>query len=467
MSIRQATLTTLFATALIAGTVGAFLVPVPAFAAAATEPTDQPMPLPDLLPTLQPAVVAITVLSHITPTPPPGQPSLWRERGSGFIVTKDGMLGTARHVVANGFDFTVTLLDGTQLKADLVFEASTLDVAVLKIRGDGPFPTVKMGDSNTVRVGDPVFTIGNPLGLQQTVTHGIISALDRDLGDTRYDNYMQTDAPINPGNSGGPLFNAEGEVIGMNMEIYTRGGGGSIGLGFVLPINDAHWTVMQWRRNHDARPSWIGAAMQPLSPDLATALGYPKQLGVVVAATAPGGPAAEAKLQSGDVVLKFGDGGPMNARSFQRSVAMSEPGKAVPMEIWRDNKVMTVQVTPRPWPDYMMVAVPPMSAQDLGVAVSANLGIDLAPLDKAARGKLKLAPNQQGVPITSVAPSTDASLKGVTAGSAILAADDQPVTSVAAFREHVKSARQQKHPFLLLQTNDGNNISLVALRLGS
>lgn len=465
MSIRQATLATLLATALIAGTAGALLAPVPAFAAAAdTAPADQPKPLPDLLPSLQPAVVAIKVYSHITPTPPPGQSSLWRELGSGFIVTKDGMIGTARHVVANGFDFTVTLLDGTQLKADLIFEAPTLDVAVLKIRGDGPFPTVRIGDSNTVRVGDPVFAIGNPLGLQQTVTHGIISALDRDIGDTRFDNYMQTDAPINPGNSGGPLFNAKGEVIGMNMEIFTRGGG-SIGLGFVLPINDAAWTVMQWRRNHDARPSWIGADMQALSPDLAAVLGYPKQLGVVVAAADPGGPAAEAKLQSGDVVLKFGDNGPMNARSFRRSVAMSDPGKAMPMEIWRDGKAMTVQLTPRPWPDYMKVAVPPMSAQDLGVAVPADLGIGLAPLDKKAHGKLKLAANQQGVLITSVAPSTDASLKGVTAGIAILAADHQPVASVEAFWAHVKSARQQHHPFLLLLTNDGTSAALVALRL--
>ena len=387
-----------------------------------------------------------------------------RERGSGFFVTDNGLIGTARHVVVNGFDFTITLFDGTQMKADLVFESASLDIAVLKARGDGPFTKVKVGDSSTVRVGDPVFAIGNPLGLENTVTHGIISALDRNVSDTPYDNYMQTDTPLNPGNSGGPLFNDKGEVIGINIEIYTRGGG-SNGLGFVMPINDAAWVVKQWYRDHNARPSWIGADVQALSPDLSAALGYPKQAGVAIAAVEPDSPAAQAKLQSGDVLLKFGDDAETNARSVMRSVVTSQAGQAVPVEIWRDNKTMTVQVTPRPWPNFQRVAVPPASAQDLGLKIPADLGIAAAPLDKATRGKLKLAADQQGVLVTSVAPSTDASLKGLTAGSAILAADHQPVASVASFWEHVKSARQQRRPFLLILTNDGDTISLVALRL--
>jgi serine protease Do len=453
----------ILACVLLAGAPACLVTATPA--GAAIDPIDV-IDLPALLPRLQPAVVAITVYSRVVPTPPPGQPSLWRERGSGFIVTDTGLVVTARHVVANGLDFTLTLFDGTQIKADLVFEAATLDIALLKARSSEHFPTVKFGHSKSVRVGDPVFAIGNPLGLQNTVTHGIISALDRSLGDTPYDSYIQTDAPINPGNSGGPLFNAKGEVIGINIAIDTRGGG-SIGLGFVMPASDAAWVLKQWYHGEKPRPSWIGADVQTLSPDLSAALGYSKQTGVVIAAIDPAGPAAEAKLQSGDVVLKFGDDVPTSSRSVMRSVATSRPGQAVPVEIWRDNKMMTIQVTPRLWPNFQTVAVPPASAQDLGLKIPANLGIAVAPLDKATRGKLKLAADQQGILVTRVAPSTDASLKQLTAGTAILAADNQPVVSVAAFWKHVKSARQQKRPFLLLLTNDGKSASLFALQLGS
>jgi serine protease Do len=461
MAKKHGILGCILACALLVGAPACLVTAAPA--GAASDPTEA-IGLPDLVPGLQPSVVALRVYSRITPAPPPGQPSLWRELGSGFFVTDTGLIVTARHVVANGFDFTVTLFDGTELKADLVFESAGLDIAVLKVRSNGPFPPVKIGDSSTARVGDPVFAIGNPLGLEQTVTHGIISALDRGINDSPYDNYMQTDTPINPGNSGGPLFNAKGEVIGINIEIFTRGGG-SIGLGFVMPIDDAAWVLRRWYRDHDARPSWIGADVQGLSPDLSAALGYPKQTGVVVAAVDPGGPAAEAKLQSGDVMLKFGDDVPTNARSVRRSVVTSPPGKAVSLELWRDNKTMTVQVTPQPWPNFQKVAIPSASAQDPGLTIPADLGLGLGPLDKAARGKLKLAPDRQGVLVTSVAPSTDAVLKGVTAGSAILTADNQPVASVAAFWAHVKAARQQKRPFLLLLTNDGTSAALIALRL--
>ena len=423
-----------------------------------------------MLPNLLPGVVAVTVYYPIDPNAPPpapGQPQRRRERGSGFIVTADGMIVTAQHVVVGGNDFTVTFFDGTQTKADLMFEGGSLDIAVLKIKTDKPLPTVRIGKSSDMRVGDPVFAIGNPLGLQSTVTHGIVSALDRNIGDSPFDNYMQIDAPINPGNSGGPLFNANGEVIGINIAIETRGGGGSIGLAFVLPVDDAAWVLRRWYRDQDVRPAWIGATLQVLTPELALALGYPQQTGAVVVAVEPGGPAAQAKLQTGDVVLKFGDEVQKNPRSVMRAVVTSQPGKAVPMDIWRDGKQVTVQVTPGAYPNFQLRPVPAAGAQDQLAPVPDDLGIAVAPIDDALRAKLKLAADQQGVVVTKVAPYTDAAFNGLVVGTVILAAERQPVASPAAFWERVEAARQQMRPFLLLLTNIGNNgVSLMALRLG-
>ena len=465
MGRRVTTLAGLLATALLAGSAAALVPTVPAFAAA----TDSLAPID--LPKLLPSVVSVTVHYPIDPNAPPpapGQPARKRELGSGFIIDRTGLIVTAQHVVVGGNDFTVTFFDGTQAKADLLFQGETVDVAMLKARSGGPFPTVHLGDSNTVRIGDPVFAIGNPIGLQNTVTHGIISALDRNIGDTEFDNYMQTDAPINPGNSGGPLFNASGEVIGVNIAIQTRGTNtGSIGLAFVMPINEAAWPLRQWHRSGDVRPAWIGADVQALSPDLSAALSYPRQTGAVIAAVDPGGPAAEAKLQTGDVVLKFGDEVQTNPRSVVRAVLTSQPGRAVPMEIWRDNTTTTVQVTPRVWPDHVIRGILPASDQDLPIAVPADLGIAVEPLDEATRGKVKLPADQQGVRVTKVAPLTDAADKGLDTETIILAAQGQPVATPAAFWARVEDARKQKQPWLLLLTRRSNGASLIALRLGS
>ncbi len=242
--------------------------------------------LPNLVATLMPSVVNITTTRYKDVQVPPGKSvmaeasepdkSIWY--GSGFIVSTDGIVVTNKHVVHNGVNFWVSMSDGLQYPADLIAEAMCCDIAVIKIRAARPFTPVKLGDSNAVRQGDSVIAIGNPLHHTSTVTTGIISALNRDLNFTPFDDYMQTDAAINEGNSGGPLFNADGEVIGINSSLYTTGTSiGNLGIGFAIPINDAKFIVTHMHEMQSGRlkPAWLGARVQSLTPDLAGAYGLP------------------------------------------------------------------------------------------------------------------------------------------------------------------------------------------------
>jgi serine protease Do len=223
--------------------------------------------------------------------------SIWF--GTGFIITTDGYVVTNKHVVHNGISFTVTLSDGSVLPANLIAEAECCDVAVIKIRGDRPFPAVKLGDSDTLRRGDFVIAIGNPLGFQSTVSTGIISALNRDFHFTEFDDYIQTDAAINEGNSGGPMFNAKGEVVGINSALYTTATStGNIGIGLAIPINDAKVIVAHMRDPSKIIPGYLGAKVQSLTPDLADAYGLPGPWGSIVVDVTDGSPAAQAATSS-------------------------------------------------------------------------------------------------------------------------------------------------------------------------
>ncbi len=224
--------------------------------------------------------------------------------GSGFIIDASGLVVTNNHVIDGADEITVTLQDNTSLKAKVLGRDETGDIALLQVKPDKPLPAVQFGDSDTSRVGDWVLAIGNPFGLGGTVTAGIVSARGRDIRQGPYDDFIQTDAAINRGNSGGPLFNMDGQVIGMNTAIYSPSGG-SIGIGFSIPSNMVKTVVAQLKDFGHPRRGWLGVRIQQVTPDIAESLGLKDASGAMVAGVNDGGPADKAKIHNGDIILKF------------------------------------------------------------------------------------------------------------------------------------------------------------------
>ena len=270
-------------------------------AAPATTPTAHAgeigVDLSDLVPKLLPAVVNISTRQLVVSTTgKPGQisdqsASTRQSLGSGFIIDASGVIVTNNHVIANAYDITVTLQDNQELKATLVATSTVADLAVLKVNAAKPLPTVAFGDSSVLRVGQPVVAIGNPLGLGGSVSAGIISALNRDLMSSPYDDYIQTDAAINHGNSGGPLFNLKGEVIGVNTAIFSPlPQGGSIGLGFSIPSDSVQFVIGQLRKYGTVRAGFLGAHIQQVTADIAQSVGLTEITGAIVDDVVPGGP---------------------------------------------------------------------------------------------------------------------------------------------------------------------------------
>ena len=286
--------------------------------------------------------------------PPPPERRM-QSLGSGFIIDPSGLVVTNNHVIEGADEITVTLQDNTSLKAKVLGRDETGDIALLQVKPDKPLPAVQFGDSDAERVGDWVLAIGNPFGLGGTVTAGIVSARGRDIHQGPYDDFIQTDAAINRGNSGGPLFNMDGQVIGMNTAIYSPSGG-SIGIGFSIPANMVKAVVAQLKDFGHPRRGWLGVRIQQVTPDIAESLGLQDATGAMVAGVNDGGPADKAKIHNGDIILKFNGQDVKEMRSLPRIVADSDVGKSVPVLLWRDGKQVTVQATLAEKPDDVQVA---------------------------------------------------------------------------------------------------------------
>ncbi|MEM9778809.1 MAG: Do family serine endopeptidase, partial [Pseudomonadota bacterium] len=271
-------------------------------------------------------------------------PRMQQGMGSGFIVESGGVVVTNNHVVDGADEITVILDDGTEYEAELVGSDTRVDIAVLRIEAED-LPTVTWGDSDAVQVGDWAVAIGNPLGLNGTVTAGIVSARGRDINSGPYDDYLQVDAAINRGNSGGPLFDVAGQVIGVNTAILSPSGG-NIGLGFAIPSEQAQDIVADLIEDGSVERGWIGVAIQPLSRDIADTLGLDATLGALVAEVTPNSPAAEAGLRSGDVILRFNDDAVEELRDLTRAVADAPVGGAASIDIWRNAGVQTLEIRP-------------------------------------------------------------------------------------------------------------------------
>ena len=260
-----------------------------------------------------------------------------------FIIRKDGLILTNNHVVANAQEITVTLSDKQQYKGKVLGLDPKTDLAVIKIEPKDSLPAVTLGNSEMLRVGDWVMAIGNPFGLSNTVTTGIVSAKGRTIGAGPYDDFIQTDASINPGNSGGPLFNTAGEVVGINTAIFSQNGA-NIGIGFAIPANLVKNLVAELETKGTVTRGWLGVSVQPVTPDLARSLGVDKERGALVGDVVAQGPAEKAGIKRGDVIVSY-DGKKIDeSTTLPGLVAATGVGKTVPVEILRDGKMKTINV---------------------------------------------------------------------------------------------------------------------------
>ena len=386
--------------------------------------------------------------------------------GSGFIVDSSGLIVTNNHVIADADEISVILHDETRLKAEVVGRDTKTDLAILRVKSKEPLPAIAFGDSSKARVGDWVLAIGNPFGLGGSVTAGIISARARNINAGPYDDFIQTDAAINRGNSGGPLFNMDGQVIGINTAIYSPSGG-SVGIGFSIPSNLARPVIEQLIKYGKARRGWIGVRIQTVTPELAESLGLDKPHGALVSAVTDKGPAQKAKIEVGDVILTF-DGKPIDEmRELPRVVAETPIGKTVPVVVWRKGAKVALSARLAEFPEEKKVAAAPENdkAESPAEKPAAALGLTMAQITPDLRQKFKLDEATTGVVVTDVAPDSAAAEKGVRAGDVIrkVGPDQTAVVKPAEVLGKVSEAQKASAKTILFLFERNGNPRFVAI----
>ncbi|HEY1942172.1 MAG TPA: DegQ family serine endoprotease [Roseiarcus sp.] len=386
--------------------------------------------------------------------------------GSGFVIDPSGIVITNNHVVGDANDVVVIFTDGRKLKATIVGKDPKVDVAVLKVESDKPFKTVKFGDSDKMRVGDGVMAVGNPFGLGETVTAGIISARNRNIDSGPYDDFLQTDASINKGNSGGPLFNLQGEVIGINTAILSPSGG-SIGIGFATPSSSVEPVIDQLEKYHETRRGWLGVRIQPVDDAIADSLGLGKARGALVAGVDDHGPAKPAGIVAGDVIVKFDGKDVKESRDLPRMVAGLAVGKEVPVVVVRNGQEITKTVTLGRLEDgEKAMAKADDTSGDQTPPVTSALGLQLSPINEEARKSFKIKDGVKGVVISSVEPNSAAADKGLRPGDVIEEINQQAVENPADVSKSIAALKNAgKKSALLLVSNGSGDVRFVALAL--
>ncbi len=384
--------------------------------------------------------------------------------GSGFIIDPSGLVVTNNHVIEDADQITVTLNDGTTLPAKLVGRDEKTDLALLRIHPRAPLPFARLGDSDKARVGDWVMAIGNPFGLGSTVTAGIVSARNRDINAGPYDDFIQTDAPINRGNSGGPLFDMDGNVIGINSAIFSPSGG-SVGIGFSIPSNMVRDVIDQLRKYGQTRRGWIGVRIQQVTPDIAEGLGLAGATGALVAEVTPGGPAARAGIRNGDIVTGF-DGKPVpDSRTLPRVVADTPVGKAVKVDILRNRKKQTVTVVLARLAEDDGTPAPRKPAAPAKPKYS-RLGLSLGIIDGNLRAKYHLGAKVSGVVVTDVDPDSPAGTQNFRPGDVIVEVQNQKVHTPDDVMKRIADDERAGRKVELMLVNRAGNLTFVAVRLG-
>src|SRR5258706_47563 len=393
------------------------------------------------------------------------QPRKTNPLGSGFIVDTSGIVVTNNHVIADADEINVILNDGTKIKADLVGIDKKTDLAVLKFKPPKPLIAVKFGDSDKLRLGEWVIAIGNPFSLGGTVTAGIVSARNRDINSGPYDSYIQTDAAINRGNSGGPLFNLDGEVIGVNTLIISPTGG-SIGIGFAVPSKTVAGVVDQLRQFGELRRGWLGVRIQQVTDEIAESLNIKPARGALIAGVEEKGPAKPAGIEPGDVVVKFDGKDIKEPKDLSRVVADTAVGKEVDVVIIRKGQEETRKVTLGRLDDgdkAVQASVKSQPEPEKPVTQKA-LGLDLATLSKDLRTRYKIKDSVKGVIITSVDGTSDAADKRLSAGEVIVEVAQEAVANAADVKKRVDQLKKDgKKSILLLVSNADGELRFVAL----
>lgn len=381
---------------------------------------------------------------------PHGAQGVHQARGSGFIIRQDGLIVTNNHVVKDGSAVSVTLDDGTELKARLVGADLRTDIAVLKIEAGKPLPFIQLGNSRDVRAGEWVVAMGNPFGLGGTVTAGIVSAVSRDIGSGPYDQFIQVDAPINQGNSGGPLFTQDGKVIGMNTAIFSPTGG-SVGIGFAIPSDMIRTVSNQLASSGHVTRGYVGVGTQPVSGAMAKALHLPETAGAILASVVSGSPAAKAGLEPGDVIEAVNGQKVGSPRDLALTVASVAPGEEAKLHILRDGQERDVVVKVGEQP-----AEKTAQAHAEEPASHGKLGLALAPLKSGERDQLQVPEGQDGVLIRSVRPGSPAEEAGLRPGDVIVGVGNQMVSSPSDATKAIGSALDGRdHAVALRVLRDG------------
>ena len=362
--------------------------------------------------------------------------------GAGFVIDPSGLIATNRHVIAGAYEITAIVPDFPPLSAKAVFISEWLDLAILKVDAGRPLPAVMLGDSDAVRIGDPVLLMGNPLGIGRSLSTGVISALNRDIGETMFDHFFQTDAALNHGNSGGPMFNMAGEVIAINTGLTSSPGNiGSIGIGYSLPINDAKFLIDQFLKTGHVHGGIVGVRSQRVTKDLAAAFGLDTPRGAIVTEVDPKGPAA-GKIRKGDILLRVNDQDASDTRAVARLVAETPSGEAVQVRLLRGGAEQTVAVTVAQEindPKIAMAVLGHAPADRMAFATPSNPDMELAPITEETRAKLRLQPDEHGVVVTEVAQNSAAARRRIIAGQVIEAVGDRPAKTPADVQQALKA----------------------------
>jgi serine protease Do len=385
--------------------------------------------------------------------------------GSGFIIDPAGYIVTNNHVIEDAEEILVLTHDNEELKATIVGRDEKTDLALLKVDAKKPLPALKWGDSEALRIGDWVMAIGNPFGLGGSVTAGIVSARQRDINSGPYDDYIQTDASINRGNSGGPMFNMDGEVVGINTAIFSPTGG-SVGIGFAIPSNLAKPIMAQIKEFGKPKRGWLGVRIQTVSPELAEGLRLKEPKGALVASVTKDGPADKAGLKQGDVVLRFDGKEITQMRGLPRIVAETETGKTTDVVVWRKGAEVNLKVTVGELTEeaeqktLASIETPPSPSATIDL-----LGLKLSAITDELRGKHQIPGDAEGVVVVEVADSGPAAEKDMRPGDVIAEVDQKAVTSPEEVSQRVKAAQDNGYRVVTLLVNRAGEFQWIALKI--
>jgi serine protease Do len=415
-----------------------------------------------------PALVNIAEWKVSSATEPNQPPRRVRVYASGFVIDPSGLIVTNRHVVDGAIETHVIFNNGERAAANLVAAAAMLDLAVLKVDLGHPLPALKWGNSDALQVGDPVLTMGDPLGLGMSVSAGIVSALNRNLHDSPFDSYIQTDAAINYGNSGGPLIDRNGDVVGIDTALYNpEATGGFIGIGFAIPSNIASFAVGFLLDPSHPKPGWIGVTLQDMNDRLADAIGEPRVTGAIVSAVDPSGPASKTLLPA-DVLETIDGMQQSDSRALMRTIVKLPVGTVVHLTGWREGKPLDATVSVAAWPNYKPAqgAIQAQAAQMM-IEKPPDTGMRLTAITDDARKRYGLDPAMTGALVSEVEQDCEARELGIVPGDVVVNVQGQPITSPDDVRQAIQSAHEQRRKYLAMLVQGKSGLRWVSLSISS